>query len=158
MRNTPSFHGLSTAALLLAGLCSLPALAASPAPTGTAAEVMAIPAATVTALQAGFSDSRQINTQRGGEQIYQAICQGCHMPQGQGSKGAGFYPALAGNTKLAASAYPVGVVLNGLHGMPGFAARLNDAQVAEVVNYVRTHFGNAFTDTVKADDVKLFRK
>ena len=47
--------------------------------------------------------------------------------------------------------------------MPGgftarFAARLNDEQVAEVVNYVRTHFGNQFTDAVKADDVKLFRK
>ncbi len=126
--------------------------------TGTATEVMAIPAAEVAALQAGFSDSRQINTQRGGDKIYQAICQGCHMPQGQGSKGAGFYPALAGNTKLAAGAYPVGVVMNGLHGMPSFAARLNDEQVAEVVNYVRTHFGNQFTDAVKADDVKLFRK
>ncbi|MDH0051193.1 c-type cytochrome [Comamonas terrigena] len=156
MSNTHSSRGLCAAALLLAGLCSLPALAA-PA-TGTATEVMAIPAAEVAALQAGFSDSRQINTQRGGDKIYQAICQGCHMPQGQGSKGAGFYPALAGNTKLAAGAYPVGVVMNGLHGMPSFAARLNDEQVAEVVNYVRTHFGNQFTDAVKADDVKLFRK
>jgi len=156
MSNTHSSRGLCAAALLLAGLCSLPALAA-PA-TGTATEVMAIPAAEVAALQAGFSDSRQINTQRGGDKIYQAICQGCHMPQGQGSKGAGFYPALAGNTKLAAGAYPVGVVMNGLHGMPSFATRLNDEQVAEVVNYVRTHFGNQFTDAVKADDVKLFRK
>lgn len=77
MSNTHSSRGLSAAALLLAGLCSLPALAA-PA-TGTATEVMAIPAAEVAALQAGFSDSRQINTQRGGDKIYQAICQGCHM-------------------------------------------------------------------------------
>ena len=156
MSNTHSSRGLCAAALLLAGLCSLPALAA-PA-TGTATEVMAIPAAEVAALQAGFSDSRQINTQRGGDKIYQAICQGCHMPQGQGSKGAGFDPALAGNTQRAAGAYPVGVGMNGLHGMPSFAARLNDEQVAEVVNYVRTHFGNQFTDAVKADDVKLFRK
>ena len=48
--------------------------------------------------------------------------------------------------------------MNGLHGMPGFAYRLDDAQVAEVVNYVRSNFGNQFTDTVTAEDVKLFRK
>ena len=80
------------------------------------------------------------------------------MPQGQGAAEVGFYPALAGNEKLAAAAYPVGVVMNGLHGMPGFAYRLDDAQVAEVVNYVRSNFGNQFTDTVTAEDVKLFRR
>ncbi len=41
-----------------------------------------------------------------GEHIYGAICQGCHMADGKGAQGAGFYPALAENTRLTASAYP----------------------------------------------------
>lgn len=149
-------RGLCAAALLLAGWTSLSAVAGPV--TGTAAEVLAISDAQVDALKAGFSSDRRLNTQREGEKIYQAICQGCHMPQGQGAKEVGFYPALAGNDKLTAAAYPVGVVLNGLHGMPGFAARLDDAQVAEVVNYVRSQLGNTFTDAVQPEDVKVFRK
>lgn len=155
--STKNLHrGLSVAAVVLAGMTSLSAFA-GPA-TGTAAEVFAISDAQVEQLKAGFSSDRRLNTQRDGEKIYQAICQGCHMTQGQGAREVGFYPALAGNEKLAAGAYPVSVVMNGLHGMPSFANRLNDEQVAEVVNYVRTHFGNQFTDAVKAEDVKVFRK
>lgn len=155
--STKKLHrGLSVAVVVLASMASLSAFAGPV--TGTAAEVLAIADTQVEALKAGFSSDRRLNTQRDGEKIYQAICQGCHMPQGQGAAEVGFYPALAGNEKLAAAAYPVGVVMNGLHGMPGFAYRLDDAQVAEVVNYVRSNFGNQFTDTVAAEDVKLFRK
>jgi mono/diheme cytochrome c family protein len=35
---------------------------------------------------------------------------------------------------------------------------MTDAQVAEVVNYVRTHFGNNFTGAVTAADVKQVRR
>jgi mono/diheme cytochrome c family protein len=105
-----------------------------------------------------FSSSRVAFTQTGGETLYRAVCQGCHMAQGQGAKGAGFYPALASNPRLASPGYPVHVVLNGLHGMPGFADRLNDEQVADVVNHIRTHFGNAYGDPVKATDVQAYRK
>ena len=49
------------------------------------------------------------------------------------------------------------MVLHGLNGMPPFAERLTDAQVAQVVNYVRTHFGNSYTDAVKPEDVKALR-
>lgn len=41
--------------------------------------------------------------------------------------------------------------------MPGFGEMLNDRQVAEVVSYVRTHFGNDHAEVVTADDVKLLR-
>ncbi len=92
-----------------------------------------------------------------GETLYAGICQGCHMPNGQGAAGAGRYPALAKNPKLEASGYPVTMVLRGLNGMPPFAERLTDAQVAQVVNYVRTHFGNSYTDAVKPEDVKALR-
>ncbi len=92
-----------------------------------------------------------------GPAIYRRICQGCHMPDGKGAEGAGRYPALAGNPRLAASTYPVHVVLNGFHGMPPFAAYLDDAQVAAVVNHVRTSFGNNFRDPVNPEDVMNLR-
>jgi len=91
--------------------------------------------------------------QQGGARLYQAICQGCHMPQGQGAEGAGFYPALANNPRLASGAYPTYVVLSGLRGMPSFAGRLTDQQVADVVNYVRTSFGNNYPDAVTPEAV-----
>ncbi|MCQ8278811.1 cytochrome c [Acetobacteraceae bacterium KSS8] len=88
-----------------------------------------------------------------GAEIYRQVCQGCHMQNGKGGTGAGTIPALAGNPKLASASYPVFMVLNGRGGMPWFGTMLNDAQVASVVNYVRTHFGNHYTDSVKPEDV-----
>jgi mono/diheme cytochrome c family protein len=92
-----------------------------------------------------------------GETLYAGVCQGCHMANGQGAAGAGHYPALANNPKLAASGYPVTMVLRGFNGMPAFAKLMTDAQVAKVVNYVRTHFGNNYTDAVKPGDVEALR-
>ena len=113
--------------------------------------------ASLTTLVESFSDRRPVFTQKGGATLYQAVCQGCHMPQGQGAKGAGFYPSIASNSKLAVSAYPIAVVMNGLHGMPGFRQRLTNEQVSDVVNYIRTNFNNTYSDAVTADDVKAFR-
>jgi mono/diheme cytochrome c family protein len=96
--------------------------------------------------------------ERDGAAIYLHICQGCHMAGGKGAVGAGAFPTLAGDQKLDQAGYPVLVVLNGLHGMPGFAGTLNDAQIAAVVTYVRTHFGNAFGPDVTGDDVHAARQ
>lgn len=101
---------------------------------------------------AGFG---AIPTDGGG--IYVTLCQGCHMADGHGAAGAGHYPSLAGDTRLADPGYPVYVVLNGHHGMPWFADRLSDTQVAAVVSYVRSHFGNDFTGPVTPDDVSSQR-
>jgi mono/diheme cytochrome c family protein len=46
---------------------------------------------------------------------------------------------------------------NGLHGMPPLGAFMSDEQVAAVVNYVRTHFGNNYQDVVTAADAKAAR-
>jgi enamine deaminase RidA (YjgF/YER057c/UK114 family) len=92
-----------------------------------------------------------------GAAIYARICRGCHMSNGEGAEGAGRYPALAKNPRLASNLYPVQVVLFGRHGMPPFADYLDDAQVAAVVNYVRTNFGNAHRDAVNPEDVKTMR-
>lgn len=146
--------------LAIAALCSSPAYAQSRKISITRADEnpMSISDSRVSVLMENFSTSRAVNTQQSGEQLYQAICQGCHMPQGQGSRsGAGLYPPLANNPKLAAGAYPAWVVTNGLRGMPSFGTRLNDQQIAEVTNYVRAHFGNSFLDGVKPSEVKALR-
>lgn len=92
--------------------------------------------------------------QRDGEALFKAICQGCHMDHGQGAKGAGAYPALANNPKLAAQAYPLFMVAQGQGGMPGFKNQLDDEQIAAVVTYVRTHYGNTFDEPVDLSTVK----
>jgi mono/diheme cytochrome c family protein len=99
-----------------------------------------------------------------GQQIYEHICTGCHMGGGKGASGAGFYPKLSGDQKLVSWEYAALTVLNGRNGMPPFglpadqaqqtrAVQLSDAQVAEVVNYIRGHFDNKFKPTVTAKDV-----
>ena len=97
-------------------------------------------------------------TYREGEAIYRNVCAGCHMPDGRGAVGAGAYPALAGDAKLEAAGYPVLLVVNGRKAMPAFGQLLDDNQVAAVVNYIRSNFGNAYTDRVSADDVKAARQ
>ena len=81
---------------------------------------------------------------QGGEAVYNSLCAGCHMPDGAGAIGAGAYPALADNELLAAPSYPINLVLYGQGAMPPFGGLLDDRQIAVVVNYVRSHFGNDF--------------
>jgi mono/diheme cytochrome c family protein len=89
-----------------------------------------------------------------GEQIYVQICQACHMANGMGGTGAATIPALAGNPRLQVSEYPINVVVHGRGAMPYFTDTLTPAQVAEVVGYVRTHFGNHYAKPVTEAEVK----
>ncbi len=113
--------------------------------------------------RAQSSDATPLYPQAGfgaadGRTVYQAICQGCHMSEGQGARGGGEYPALAGNPKLAAAPYAAMMVLDGHAGMPGFSGMLNDRQVVEVVGYVRSHFGNEYSDALSVEDVRSLRR
>jgi mono/diheme cytochrome c family protein len=94
---------------------------------------------------------------QGGEAVFKNICQGCHMANAEGAVGAGMYPALAKNAKLEVAGYPVAVIVHGQKAMPPFGGLLSDQQIADVVNYVRTHFGNSYRDKVTAADVKAQR-
>jgi mono/diheme cytochrome c family protein len=95
-----------------------------------------------------------------GAHLYRDLCQGCHMPEAQGAVGAGAYPSLAKNPRLVSWGYVAVTVLNGRHGMPAFGTRLDgrldsspqlsDAEIADVVNFLRTHFGNQFRDATNA--------
>jgi mono/diheme cytochrome c family protein len=106
---------------------------------------------------AGAGGGRGGFTEQGGEAIFKNVCQGCHMPDAKGAVGAGMYPALAKNPKLEVAGYPVSVVVNGQKAMPAFGGMFSDQQVADVVNYVRTHFGNTYKDKVTPADVKAVR-
>jgi mono/diheme cytochrome c family protein len=93
-----------------------------------------------------------------GEELFNNVCRGCHMANGTGASGAGTYPSLAKNQNLQSSGYPITLVIRGQRAMPPFGDMMNDDQVAAVVNYVRTHFGNDYRDAVTAKDVKDARK
>ena len=94
---------------------------------------------------------------QGGEAVYSGVCQGCHMADAKGATGAGAYPALASNPKLASAGYVLTMVMNGHRGMPPFRGHFTNVQIADVVNYVRTHFGNKYRDQVKPADVEALR-
>ena len=46
--------------------------------------------------------------------------------------------------------------LNTLPSMPAFANRLNDGQIAQVANYVRTKLGGMTDSNLTANDIKKF--
>ncbi|MFM0123853.1 MULTISPECIES: c-type cytochrome [unclassified Paraburkholderia] len=96
-------------------------------------------------------------TEKSGEALYNATCAGCHMPDGKGAQGAGHYPALADNPAVEAATYVIVNVLHGRKAMPSFGDAMNDDQVAAVVNYTRTHFGNRFAATVTPSEVRGLR-
>jgi mono/diheme cytochrome c family protein len=96
--------------------------------------------------------------ERSGEELFANACQGCHMGDGNGATGAGAYPSLAHNSNLESAGYPITIILNGQRAMPAFGLMMSDDQVAEVVNYVRTHFGNRYQDAVIAEDVRAARR
>jgi mono/diheme cytochrome c family protein len=123
--------------------------------TGFALTLLALSAAPAfcdTALQRGGGFALE-----GGEAIYKGVCQGCHMADAKGASGAGAYPALANNPKLATANYVATIVLKGRKGMPALGDNLSDSQVADVVNYVRSHFGNRYRGEVSAVDVQRLR-
>jgi mono/diheme cytochrome c family protein len=112
---------------------------------------------------AGIFDPAILST-NDGRQIFEQVCQGCHMPDARGAVGAGHYPALAQDRTLVSRQYMALTILMGRRNMPAFGAKhaigfggppatLRDEQIAAVINYVRTHFGNRYTDSISAAEV-----
>lgn len=88
-----------------------------------------------------------------GERLYGRHCLFCHGPQGGGTYGI----ALADNQRLADPWWPIRRVLLGGRGMPSFHRTLEPSEIAEVVSYVRSNFGNGF-GAVDADEVRAVRE
>ena len=73
--------------------------------------------------------------------LYADNCSACHQATGKGIKGA--FPALAASPLALGPAAPlVTTVLNGRAGMPAFKDDINDADLAAIMTYVRTSWGN----------------
>ena len=138
------FLGAFAAVALVACWSAAPAPLAAQSKTDGAAPGSAEPT-----LSTGFKFA-----EKSGAALYANVCQACHMPDGKGASGGGTYPSLAGDQNLAARGYPVLVVVNGQRGMPPIGLMMSDDQVAAVVNYVRTHFGNNYQDAVTSEEVK----
>jgi mono/diheme cytochrome c family protein len=103
-----------------------------------------------------------------GAQVYQANCASCHQAQGEGLPGA-FPPLAASEWVIGEARIPVKILLKGLTGpitvkgqsyngvMPSFEAVLNDAEIAAVVTYIRSHWGNQVNE-VGESQVKALRE
>ena len=111
----------------------------APAPSGAQAER----ARDIIARTApGFADSL-------GARIYDGACAMCHQP-GRGPALFGVRPSLAVNSNVHAPTPDtlIRVILHGIEdpalpelgAMPGFGGNLDDAQVAELVRYIRAQF------------------
>jgi len=103
-----------------------------------------------------------------GAQIYAANCVACHQATGGGLPGV--FPPLAGSEwVLAAERVPVNILLQGISDkltvkegsyngqMPAFKDKLSDTEIAAVLTYVRSSFGNG-AGKIAADLVKAERE
>ncbi|AWL03755.1 c-type cytochrome [Massilia oculi] len=102
-----------------------------------------------------------------GRRIYEAKCAQCHGDDGRGKLPA--YPPLAGNraVTLSPAVNAIRMTVNGgfppgtkgnprPYGMPPFGHELDDAQVAAVLSWIRTSWGNA-APPVTAVEVNRYR-
>jgi cytochrome c oxidase cbb3-type subunit 2 len=135
----PPWAGSAGAA---AGTASAATAASSAAPVGAAAP-------------AGGHDAAK------GASLYTANCSACHQANGEGLPGA--FPPLKGNEAVNDddATTHIHVVLHGLQAtrvggvvyggaMPPFAATLNDAEVADIIDYERSSWGNHGKPTAAA--------
>jgi len=103
-----------------------------------------------------------------GALVYGGVCQTCHQADGGGV--AGQYPPLTGSEWVTQDPEtPVRIVLYGLEGpimvkgssynnkMPQFYDKLADDEIAAVVNYIRSAWGNA-ADPVDESTVASIRE
>jgi len=104
-----------------------------------------------------------------GKAVYGKICASCHLGTGKGVPGNNI-PPLAGSALAQGDAtIPVRIVLHGFKGpierggvtingqMAAWKDVLNDQEIADVLTYVRSSFGNTGT-AVTADEVKAVRE
>jgi mono/diheme cytochrome c family protein len=90
-----------------------------------------------------------------GQTLFETNCSACHRPTGQGVPGA--FPALAGNPFVQGDRDKViATVLGGRGGMPVFGNDIGDADLAAILSYVRTSWGNA-ASLVSPDAVAAVR-
>jgi mono/diheme cytochrome c family protein len=93
----------------------------------------------ISACQQQFDDQQLI---RQGEEVYISNCARCHQLDGEGFEDA--YPPLAGNpvVTLHDPNFAIDAVVHGQGGMPPFGPTLSNEEIAAVISYIRTAWGN----------------
>jgi mono/diheme cytochrome c family protein len=89
--------------------------------------------------------------------VYNSTCTFCHQADGQGVEGS--FPPLAGSD-FVTQEDPTGVIQTVLHGrgqMPSFGDRLSDEEIAAVVSYIRSAWGNQAA-AISAEQVREQRQ
>lgn len=84
-----------------------------------------------------------------GRSLYGQRCASCHKANGAGAPP---FPALAGNGRVNASD-PTGIIAtikNGKGIMPSWKGQLSNADIAAIVSYIRTAWGNKGTPVTEA--------
>ena len=112
--------------------------------------------------------TREPKPPRTGEQIYAQVCSACHQTNGEGL--AGMYPPLAGSEWMEKNSETlIKILLHGLMGeievkgakynniMSPWGPVLSDEEVANVLTYVRSSWGNTGVP-VTAEEVKAVRE
>ncbi len=123
---------------------------ASPAASPSAAA--ASPAASASSMN-GAMKSAASGPASAGAKVFSTNCASCHQANGQGQPGV--FPPLAGNTVVTgAPTAVIHIVKNGLNGkisvkgstyngqMPPWKGVLKDSDIAAVVSYIRSAWGN----------------
>lgn len=100
-----------------------------------------------------------------GKAIYESLCSNCHQPGGVGLPGV--YPPLVANESVSGDPERlIKVLLHGLTGgttgtaqpsLPMPPMGLDDHQTADILTYIRSHFGNQ-APAVTPDKVKAVRE
>ncbi|NVK10717.1 MAG: cytochrome c oxidase subunit II [Gammaproteobacteria bacterium] len=91
-----------------------------------------------------------------GEGVYQRMCVACHGANGEGGVGK----AIAGSPVATGDINAhLDLLVNGVNGtaMQAFGEQLNDLDMAAVLTYTRTAFGNNMGDSLQAVDVYQFK-
>jgi mono/diheme cytochrome c family protein len=88
-----------------------------------------------------------------GRELYIQECAHCHQPDGEGYRHV--YPHLAGNpiVTLHNPEPTIEIVLNGRGSMPAFRDELEMQDIAAIISYIRTAWGNN-ASTVTPTQVK----
>jgi cytochrome c6 len=91
--------------------------------------------------------------QASGEQLYNDNCAACHQKMGQGIPGA--FPPLKADKLALGDPKPLALLMmHGRGAMPAFKDSLSDAQLASVMTYVRSAWGNKAKPLTAADFAK----
>ena len=128
--------------------------AAAP-PSPSEASILAAPAeAATTSGGGGGAGAAAAPANANGAKVFSTNCSSCHGASGQGMPGA--FPPLAKNDVVTGDPNKsIGILDNGLHGsitvngqtfngqMPAWKGTLSNGDIADVITYIRTSFGNS---------------